>query len=118
MPWIHHDGAVGLLTWALDESAVQEQVNTVALQQCEQRIFVRALAAPFGRHAWLQMPAAPLRLLAGERPALLLHGQAVLLSRALADAYRVRFPARAGPLQALAQRPHPADSFVQPAGYR
>ncbi|HEY4079822.1 MAG TPA: TIGR01777 family oxidoreductase [Burkholderiaceae bacterium] len=118
MPWIHRDDAVGLLTWALDERAVHGPVNAVAPQLCDQRMFVQALAASFGRHAWMRMPAAPLRLLAGEMSTLLLDGQAVMPSRALAGGYRFRFPTLAGALQALAQTPHPADSFVQPAGYR
>ena len=102
MPWVHRDDAVGLLTWALDDTQVRGAVNAVAPQVCTQRMFVRALAASFGRGVWMRMPAAPVRLLAGEMSTLLLDGQTVVSSRALAGGYRFRFPTLAGALKALA----------------
>jgi uncharacterized protein (TIGR01777 family) len=102
-PWIHLDDAVGLVAFALRSDALAGPVNAVAPDTPSQARFVRALAASFGRRAWMRVPAAPLRLALGEMGELLLEGQNAVPRAALAAGYAFRFPALDGALQALAR---------------
>ncbi len=104
-PWIHLDDAVGLIDWALHHPALNGAVNAVAPDLVDQATFTQRLAASFGRPAWLRLPAAPLRWLAGEMSTLLLDGQRVWPARVLASGYGYRFPDLASALQDLATRP-------------
>jgi uncharacterized protein len=114
MPWIHRDDAIGLLCWALNEPGLTGAVNAVAPQACDQAAFARALAGSFGRRVHLVLPAWPLRGLLGEMSTLLLDGQTVLPTRALAAGYRFRFATLRDALQDLAQcKPTPASLRVQ-----
>lgn len=91
MPWIHRDDAVGLIRFALDTPALRGAVNATAPGAPSQREFAQALARSFGRKAWMRMPAAPLRWLAGEMSTLLLDGQNAVPQAALAAGFRHRF---------------------------
>lgn len=103
-PWIHRDDAVGMLAWALEVEGLQGAVNAVAPELVDQASFVRSLAASLGRRAWLQVPAAVLRLALGEMATLLADGQAVQPQVALARGYRFRHPTLAAALKDLAGR--------------
>lgn len=102
MPWVHLDDAVGLVRWAMDNGGIHGAVNAVAPERCDQAGFSRALAASFHRRMYLRLPAAPLRLLAGEMSTLLLDGQAVWPRRALEGGYRFRHATLREALAALA----------------
>lgn len=102
MPWIHRDDAVGLVLWAIDSAGVSGPVNAVAPEPCTQAAFTQALASSWGRRAWLALPGAPVRWLAGEMSTLLLDGQAVMPQVALAHGYRFRFGTLTAALGALA----------------
>ncbi|MBW8844135.1 MAG: TIGR01777 family oxidoreductase [Burkholderiales bacterium] len=91
MPWLHRDDAVGLIRFALDNDHLAGAVNAVAPDAVRQAGFAQALAASFGRRAWLRAPAWPLRRLAGEMSTLLLDGQHVVPAAALTAGYRFRF---------------------------
>jgi len=104
MPWIHLDDAVRLIDWALGCDNVRGAVNAVAPEVCTQAQFAKALAASVGRHAWLRVPAAPLRWLSGEMSTLLLDGQLVLPRRALDGGYVFEFAKLNDALAALALR--------------
>jgi len=103
-PWIHLDDAVALIRFALAEGALVGPVNAVAPQTPTQAEFARALAASFGRRAWLRVPYAPMRLALGEMAELLLEGQNAVPTAALAAGYRFRQPTLAGAFAALADR--------------
>ncbi|MDR7270324.1 uncharacterized protein (TIGR01777 family) [Pelomonas saccharophila] len=103
-PWLHRDDAVGLIRFALQQSELSGAVNAVAPETPRQADFAHALAASFGRRAWLRMPAWPLRLLAGEMATLLLDGQNVVPAAALAAGYRFRHPTLQAALADLATR--------------
>lgn len=103
-PWIHHADAVALLRFALDHSSLQGPLNAVAPDVRSQADFTRALAASFGRKVFLRLPAAPLRLLAGEMGSLLLDGQNAVPTAALAAGYSFLFPRLDQALQDLADR--------------
>jgi uncharacterized protein (TIGR01777 family) len=102
-PWIHLADAVGLVRFALEAQGLQGAVNAVAPEPVQQAGFARALAASFGRRAWLRMPAWPLRLAAGEMSTLLLDGQNATPTAALAAGYAFRFPTLRGALTDLAR---------------
>ena len=104
MPWIHLDDAVSLIDWALRCDDVSGAINAVAPELCTQAEFAKALAASVERHAWLRIPAAPLRWLAGEMSTLLLDGQKVLPRRALDGGYVFQFAKLNEALAALALR--------------
>jgi uncharacterized protein (TIGR01777 family) len=101
-PWLHRDDAVGLIRFALDEQGLSGAVNAVAPDTPRQASFAQALAASFGRRAWLRMPAWPLRRLAGEMSTLLLDGQNAVPAAALAAGYRFRHPTLEAALAELA----------------
>lgn len=113
-PWLHRDDAVGLIRFALDQSELSGAVNAVAPQTPRQAEFAQALAASFGRRAWLRAPAWPLRLLAGEMSTLLLDGQNVVPAAALAAGYRFRHPTLPGALADLAARHDAGHELVAP----
>jgi len=101
-PWVHVDDAVGLVRWALAEPGARGAVNAVAPERTDQAGFTRALAASFGRRVWFRLPAAPLRVAAGEMSTLLLDGQSVWPRRALEGGYRFRYATLRQALPALA----------------
>jgi uncharacterized protein (TIGR01777 family) len=103
-PWLHCDDAVGLICFALRHSEMAGAVNAVAPDMPSQSEFTQALAAAQGRRAWLNVPAWPLRLLAGEMSTLLLDGQNALPSAAIAAGYRFRHPTLPSALVDLAGR--------------
>ena len=112
MPWIHRDDVLGLITHALAEPALQGPVNAVAPDMPSQQSFTQALAASWGRSAWLRLPAWPLRMGLGEMSQLLLCGQNAVPARALASGYRFN---HASLTSALADLAHPLSEQARPA---
>jgi uncharacterized protein (TIGR01777 family) len=102
MPWVHLDDAIGLLMFALDNAEVRGAINVVAPEVSSQSRFAQVLAGTYGHRAWLRVPAAPLRWLGGEMMTLMLDGQAVVPTAALARGYRFRHPALREACAALA----------------
>lgn len=86
-PWIHLADAVGLVRFAMAHLHLQGPVNAVAPDAETQATFARALAASFGRRAWLQIPGLPLRAMLGEMSTLLLDGQNAAPGAAMAHGY-------------------------------
>jgi uncharacterized protein (TIGR01777 family) len=113
-PWIHLDDAVGLIRLALADGGLAGPVNAVAPQVPTQAGFTRALAASFGRRAWLRVPHAPMRLALGEMAELLLEGQNAVPAAALAAGYRFRHATLESALAALAGRPDPPAKARRP----
>lgn len=102
VPWIHLDDALGLVRHALLRDELAGAVNAVAPDLPRQARFAQAMAASFGRRAWLRVPAAPLRLLMGEMSTLLLDGQQAVPRAALAAGYVFRHPLLDGAFADLA----------------
>ena len=113
-PWIHLDDAVGLIRFAVADAGLGGPVNAVAPRTPTQAEFARALAASFGRRAWMRVPYAPMRLALGEMAELLLQGQNAVPAAALAAGYRFRHPTLEGAFAALADRAGPAAALRQP----
>ncbi|CAN7326835.1 TIGR01777 family oxidoreductase [Acidovorax sp. LjRoot117] len=101
-PWIHLADAVGLVRFAMAHQTLQGPVNAVAPEAVTQAKFAQALAASFGRRAWLRMPGLPLRVMLGEMSSLLLEGQNPVPSAVLARGYRFVHPRLGGALAELA----------------
>lgn len=104
LAWLHLDDAVGLIEHALASPDLRGPVNAVAPEGCTQAEFTRALAASFGRRAWLRVPAGALRLAMGEMSELLLGGVPLVPAAALRSGYHFRYPQLEGALAALARR--------------
>lgn len=103
-PWIHLDDAVGMIRFAMAHDRVDGPLNAVAPETPPQARFAQALAQSFGRRAWLRMPDALLRTLAGEMSTLLLDGQNAVPRAALAAGYVYRHPGLEGAFGDLARR--------------
>ncbi|RZJ07492.1 MAG: DUF1731 domain-containing protein, partial [Acidovorax sp.] len=101
-PWVHLTDAVGLVRFAMAHPHLQGPVNVVAPEAVTQATFAQALAASFGRRAWLRMPGLPLRSVLGEMSTLLLDGQNAVPRAALAQGYRFVHPLLSGALAHLA----------------
>ena len=102
-PWIDLHDAVALIRFAIADASLSGPVNAVAPQTTTQAEFARALAASFGRRAWLRVPHAPVRLVLGEMAELLLEGQNAVPAAALAAGFRFRHPTLADSLTGLAR---------------
>ena len=109
-PWIHLDDAVALIRFAVADATLNGPVNAVAPHTPTQAQFAQALAASFGRRAWLRVPHAPMRLAFGEMAELLLEGQNAVPAAALAAGFRFRHPTLPGAFAALADREDVADA--------
>ena len=114
-PWIHLDDAVALIRFAIADATLGGPVNAVAPHVPTQAQFAQALAASFGRRAWLRVPHAPLRLALGEMAELLLEGQNAVPTAALAAGFRFRHPTPAGAFAELADRGEVAGAASAPA---
>lgn len=102
LAWLHLDDAIGLLQHAVVTPVLRGPVNAIAPEGCTQAAFTHALAASFGRRAWLRVPAGALRLAMGEMSELLLGGVPLAPAAALQSGYRFRHPRLEGALAALA----------------
>lgn len=100
-PWIHLADAVGVVRFAMAHQTLQGPVNAVAPEAVTQATFAQALAASFGRRAWLRMPGLPLRAVLGEMSTLLLDGQNAVSRAAPGQGYRFVHPQLTGALADL-----------------
>lgn len=106
-PWIHLADAVGLVRFAMAHQILQGPVNAVAPEAVTQATFAQALAASFGRRAWMRMPGVPLRVVLGEMSTLLFDGQNAVPHTVLAHGYRYMHPRLSGALDNLAKAESP-----------
>ena len=102
-PWIHLDDAVGMVRFAMAHNRLDGPVNAVAPDTPPPARFAQALAASFGRRAWMRVPDAPMRALVGEMAALVLDGQNAVPHAALAAGYLFRDPRLEAAFADLAQ---------------
>lgn len=102
MSWIHADDWVGVVCWALTNAAVAGPLNVTAPTPVTNAAFTQELARALHRPALVPAPAFALRLLLGEMAdALLLSGQRVLPTKAVALGYEFRYAELGGALAAL-----------------
>lgn len=103
-PWVHVEDAVGLIRFVLDHETLTGPFNAVAPEVPTQARFTQALAASFGKSAWMRVPDTLLRVLAGEMSSLLLDGQNAVPHAALEAGYTFRHPTLEAALADLAAR--------------
>ncbi len=93
MSWIHRDDLVRLISHVIATPSLSGPLNATAPEPVTNRVFTAELAHALGRPAILPVPATPLRLALGAfADELLLGGQRVLPSAALASGFRFDYP--------------------------
>ena len=91
--WIHIDDWVGMVMWALGETAVIGALNLTAPQPTTNAVLAREIGRAMHRPALLRAPALAVRLAVGEMADVaVLRGQYVVPAKALALGYTFRFP--------------------------
>ena len=104
MSWIHHADVLGLIAQAVRDDTMQGMYNAVAPDTVSQAAFAAQAARAMQRPLWLRLPAAPLRLLAGEMGQLFLDGQRVIPARLLQARFPFQYPMLTPVLAAESQR--------------
>lgn len=104
-PWIHIADEVGLITFALEQPAVDGPVNLTAPEPVRAREFARVLGQATGHRAWLPVPSPLARMGLGVVTDILIRGKRVVPARAGALGYRFRFPALDAALRDLLAQP-------------
>jgi uncharacterized protein (TIGR01777 family) len=93
MSWIHRDDLVGIILHLLDDQAIQGAVNGTAPTPVTNKEFSSTLGKVLKRPAFLPLPAFVVKLMMGEMgEELLLSGQRVVPSKALATQYSFKYP--------------------------
>ena len=102
MSWIERDDLVRLIVFAISERTLEGPVNATAPEPIRNAEFTTILARALERPALIPIPAAPLRLLAGDLAReLLLGGQRVMPAKALAAGFLFRHERLAPTLDAI-----------------
>lgn len=116
MSWITLDDCVRLILHAVAEPRVAGPLNAVAPAAVTNRDLSRALGRALNRPSLLAAPAAPLRMVFGDfAEELLLGGQRVVPSQALATGFRFRHSEIETALRAIVgARPHRASGAQDP----
>jgi hypothetical protein len=105
MPWIERDDLVRLLVHAIASPDLSGPLNAVAPSAVRNAQFAASLGLALRRPAWLSIPAAPLRLVAGDLAnELLLAGQRVVPAKALASGFVFDHPVLEAALSAMLGR--------------
>ncbi len=92
MSWIHIDDLIGLFEFALATPELLGVVNAVSPEAVTHVQMQRTIARTLHRHLWLRVPAMAVRAGAGEMAQLLVDGQRVVPTRALASGFRFSHP--------------------------
>jgi uncharacterized protein (TIGR01777 family) len=92
MSWIYHEDLVGLILLALDNAEASGPLNGTAPNPVTNKEFAQSLGRALHRPAFMPMPGFVLRLMIGEAADVVLTGQRVLPTKALALHYQFKFP--------------------------
>jgi uncharacterized protein (TIGR01777 family) len=90
--WIHRDDWTGMVSWALNTSAVSGPLNVTAPNPVTNAEFARTLGRVLHRPAFMPAPAFALRLLLGEMANAITTGQRVVPKKALSLGFGFRYP--------------------------
>jgi uncharacterized protein (TIGR01777 family) len=106
MSWIERDDVVRLIAHAIATPSLTGAVNATAPEPVRNADFTQELGRALHRPAFLRIPAAPLRLLAGDlADELLLGGRRVIPEKALASGFTFRHETLRGALAAMLGTP-------------
>jgi uncharacterized protein (TIGR01777 family) len=103
--WIHIEDLVRLIDFAIDTAAVRGALNAVAPRPVTHLMLQRALGNLLHRPLWIKVPTWVMRSLLGEMSQLLVEGQRVVSSHAVALGFRFYFPHLEAALEQLLKRP-------------
>lgn len=102
MPWIHRDDEIGLILWALDNSAVSGTLNATAPRPVTNREFSKALGKALHRPSLIPAPRFAVVALRGEELTQQITGSFRVIPRRAQDlGYKFRFPELAPALEDL-----------------
>lgn len=105
--WIHLRDLLRLIALVMERMDIDGAINAVAPVPLRQRDFVQRLARVLRRPLWLRMPAALLRLMAGQMADLFLVSQRVLPERLQEVGFQFAYPEPTLALEDLLRRqPH------------
>lgn len=104
MSWIHIEDYVEQVQRLLQDGQMRGPFNMTAPQPVTNAEFTRTLAESLHRPAFLCAPEPVLRLVMGERAALLLEGQRVLPAKLVATGGQFKYPNFVGALDDLLHR--------------
>jgi uncharacterized protein len=104
MSWVHIEDYVEMVLRLLNDEQMHGPFNMTALQPVTNAEFTRTLAHALRRPAFFAAPGLVLRLVMGERAALILEGQRVLPTRMVATGYQFKFPDLSSALDDLLSR--------------
>jgi uncharacterized protein (TIGR01777 family) len=91
MSWIHEQDLVDLYVFAAENAAVRGPVNATAPSPVTMRDFATALGRALHRPSFAKVPPAALELALGEMATVVLDGQRVVPTKALALGFTFRF---------------------------
>lgn len=91
-PWIHIDDIVGILRHSLSTDSINGPINGSAPEEVTNAEFSRQLGRALGRPAFLPTPEFALKLIFGERAAVLLASNRVVPKEAQESGYQFKFP--------------------------
>ncbi|MDQ2186687.1 TIGR01777 family oxidoreductase [Alcaligenaceae bacterium A4P071] len=101
LSWVHLDDVLAVIGRAIDQPEMTGVYNMVAPQPVHQSDFAATAGRVLNRPTWLSLPAAPLRMLAGEMGQLFLDGQRVMPTRLQREGYAFKHPTLEGTLRDL-----------------
>ncbi len=101
MSWIHRDDVLQLIAQCLSDAHMQGCYNAVAPGALSQQAFAATAAKLLQRPLWLHLPAAPIRVLAGEMAQIFVDGQNVRPARLQAQGFPFTYPLLQAALQNL-----------------
>ncbi|HIE91512.1 MAG TPA: TIGR01777 family protein [Acidobacteria bacterium] len=90
--WVHLDDLVGMFLWVLENDQARGEYNGTAPHPVSNAELSRTLGRVLHRPAVIPMPGIMLRLALGEVAGVVLDGQHVTPTRALASGFTFRFP--------------------------
>jgi len=92
MSWIHKRDLINMMLFLLHQPEAQGVFNGTAPEPVTNKVFAQTLGRALHRPAWLPAPAIAFKLAFGEMAELLLTGQRVLPTRALAAGFQFEYP--------------------------
>ena len=102
MSWVHRDDVIQVIARSFDDNHLSGTYNLVAPDAVSQGVFAERVGKALKRPVWFHIPAAPVRVLAGEMAQLFFDGQRVVPSRLTEAGYTFRYPTIDAALRDLA----------------
>jgi uncharacterized protein (TIGR01777 family) len=91
-PWIHIADVIGIIRMIMEDDSIEGPINLVSPKQDTNRGFGEILGKAIGVPVVMGMPSSMVKLLMGERAVVLLEGQNVAPTKALAHGYQFQYP--------------------------